>query len=244
MKISTNILVLEDHPIQRANLCSLLKEIDKDIALFESDSIEKAIKYMIEYDIDLFYLDIELGDECGLEFAKRIRAEKKYEFTGIVFITSHKRYILEAFKSIHCYDFINKPYNKEEIIQVTSKLLKSPYIGQTKQKKFLVFNVDDIHIKIYIDDIFFIEALGKHSIIHSVHGEYEMKRRSLKSFLVQVKGSSLIQSHRSYIINTKHIYKIDCSNGIREVWFNNYDKPALIGYTYKDKIDDYITSCC
>lgn len=110
-----SILVIEDSNTQRENLVKMIEKEFIDIRIYQSSSITTAMSILKEKDIKLFFIDINLGDESGLELAKKIRTIPKYKLTGIVFITSQIIHIIEAFKSIHCYDFLVKPYDVSEV---------------------------------------------------------------------------------------------------------------------------------
>ena len=48
-----------------------------------------------------------------------------YELTGIVFITSEMFQVVDAFKNTHCYDFLVKPYNIEDIKRIIDVFYKN-----------------------------------------------------------------------------------------------------------------------
>lgn len=229
-----NILVIEDNIIQRKALVRILDKImvEHNIKILEADSRATAIEALREHSIGLLFVDIELRDGSGLELVKELRRDKEYEFTPVVFVTSHEDFILQAFKSTHCYDYILKPYEEGEIQEVTFKLLNSPMI-EKKKKMFLRFSVEGVYIKILIDDIFFIESLNKDCVVHTKYGRYNIKRISLKNILKDIKGSSLVQCHRSYIVNTKLISSIDTRGRIWTINFNSYNEAAYVGITFR-----------
>ncbi len=43
--------------------------------------------------------------------------------------------MLQAFKEIHCYDYILKPYRKEKIMEITKLLLNNKYEEFHKEKR-------------------------------------------------------------------------------------------------------------
>ena len=64
--------------------------------------------------IDILFLDIELPDSNGIELGKYIRNYMKNMSMNIVYISSMTEYAMELFK-IHPYDFVVKPFDKNEI---------------------------------------------------------------------------------------------------------------------------------
>lgn len=75
-------------------------------------------------DIDLFFIDINLPDGSGIELAKAIRSRSRYELKGIVFLTTEAYQVVTAFKTTHCYDYLIKPYDEEDIKNVIKVFTK------------------------------------------------------------------------------------------------------------------------
>lgn len=72
---------------------------------------------MAPFPFDLFLLDVNLvkedkEDSSGLIFAEEIRSIIKYEFTPVVMITSVASLEIEAYRRIHCYQYLLKPYSE------------------------------------------------------------------------------------------------------------------------------------
>ncbi|WP_229775528.1 response regulator [Anaerosalibacter bizertensis] len=70
----------------------------------------------------MFLLDIQLKDYSGFELAKEIRNIDNYKLTPIIFVTAIPTRELMAFKEIHCYDYIVKPFKEEEIVWTKQEL--------------------------------------------------------------------------------------------------------------------------
>ena len=88
-----NVLIAEDDEIQRKSLKKTIQQIDKDINVYECEDKDRAIEITSENNIDIFYIDISLKNSSGLDFAINLRKIPKYEFSFIVFLTTHVEYI-------------------------------------------------------------------------------------------------------------------------------------------------------
>ncbi|MHC1686017.1 MAG: LytR/AlgR family response regulator transcription factor [Clostridiaceae bacterium] len=235
-----NILIVEDDVIQRENLKKLLSEIYTSLNLYEAESQEEAMEISKKVPIDIFYIDVSLKDSSGIDFAKELRKIKRYEFTWIVFITTHIQYMIQAFKEIHCYDFIIKPYEKKDIVSLTERLISGSNSNKEEitEEKSIVFDVQDgISIKIYTDEIIFISVSLRNAAIHTVNGKYEIKGIGLKKILELIDCENIIQSFRSFIVNTKHISKIQSIDSkVSEIYFKDYSEKAILGYTFKNAV--------
>ncbi|MDU1854160.1 response regulator [Clostridium baratii] len=109
------VLVIEDERVQRDNLVKIVERSYINTKAYSAANIKEAKEILTSKEIDLFFIDINLPDGSGLELAKSIRKIEEYEHTGIVFITTQVIQIIDAFKSTHCYDFLIKPFNNEDI---------------------------------------------------------------------------------------------------------------------------------
>lgn len=234
-----NILVLEDNAVQRKILVETIRQMGEHFIIYEGDSEKEGLEIANEREISLFYVDISLKDSSGLDFAKKLRTMDKYKLTWIVFITTYVKHMLEAFKKVHCYDYIIKPYKKEKIKEVTLNLLeneKQKYTKLIDEKKYVVFNIGGILLKICVDDIIFIEVYLRIFIIHTKTGKYEAKNTSLRKIKEQMKEFDFIQVHKSYIVNLKLVKSIDRSICPWNMQFENYKEYVPIGNKFKDDV--------
>jgi len=235
-----NVLIVEDDRIQRKSLKKMIQQIDKGINIYESVDKDEALEITIKDNIDIFYVDICLNNSSGLDFAKEVRQIAKYEYSLIIFLTTHVEYITQAFKEVHCYDYILKPYNLSDVVNITKrfKLHIENINDMTKDKKYVVIKVrKGVNVKIYIDDTIFIEVNLRVCIIHTVNGIYKVNNLGLKEIINLINCNNIIQCHKSFAVNINYIKEIETidsrSSGI---YFENYDKNALLGYKFKNII--------
>lgn len=232
-----NILLVEDDEIQRNNLKKMINELGDIYTIFEASNTKDALNISINGHIDLFYVDVNIHDDSGINFALEVRKQSKYKLTWIVFITSYVEYMLEAFKKVHCYDYILKPYEKEKIQDITKLLINSTqnlYPSSPLEKKSIIVNSKDIDIKIFVEDIYFIEVYLHTSIIHTKNGEYKVDRLPLKKISSILNVNNIMQCHRSYLVNLDHIKCIENNN----IYFYNYDKIAQVTRNFKRTLLD------
>jgi len=242
------ILIVEDNIQESENLKRMLHEVDKSLNIYEAQSKREALNISNRILIDIFYLDINLIDSTGIDLARELRQIKRYEFNWIIFTTSHAHYMVEAFKEIHCYDYILKPYDKKDIMTLTSKLMSGRYtnIPTENEKKHIVFDLKSgISIKIYVEEIMFIEVNLRTCTIHTKNGKYEVKGVGLKKVLELIDCGDIIQSYKSFLINVKQVEKIQSIDSkLSEIYFQNYNETALLGYKYKNILLEKFKKVC
>lgn len=235
-----SILLVEDDAVQRTNLKIMLQKLEFTLKIYEASSEREALNVLDKYNIDLFFIDIQLFKSSGLDLAFKIRQNHNYEFSWIIFLTTHMQYITEAFKEIHCYDYILKPYDKDKVLDMTRRIIlhmNKDNIG-ILERRYVNFNLkDELYIKVYIDEIIFVEVMGRLCIIHTKDREYQIKKMSLKKILKLINDSKIIQSHKSFVVNTRYINKIvKVDNKIHYIYFENHEKSVPLGYKFKDSI--------
>lgn len=239
-----NILLVEDDVLQRNNLTKMLKDTVDDVNIYEAEDEDSALKIANKENIDFFYIDISLKDSSGLNLGMNLRKIDRYRLSWIIFVTSHKQYMLSAFQEIHCYDYIIKPYNKQKVKDMTMMIIddiNNHHKTETKERKYVLFDCNKLSIKIYLEDIIFIEVRIRNVIVNTTKGFYEIRRTSLKDIIKRICTDYIVQSHRSYIINLNHIEKIEKDSGSSwRVFFYNCKETAFIGAKYKEAIDKYM----
>lgn len=235
-----NVLIAEDDAIQRENLKRIIQQIDECINIYECEDRDEALKITTENEIDIFYIDISLKNSSGLDFAIDIREIPIYEFSFIVFLTTHAEYITQSFKKVHCYDYILKPYDSADVVDMTKRFISHGVNikGTPKEKIYVVFEIlKGISLKLYVDEIIFIEVNLRACMLHTVNGVYKVNKVALRSILKLINCNDIIQCHRSFAVNVKHIREIvSVDRKLSEIFFENYEENALLGYKYKNAI--------
>jgi DNA-binding LytR/AlgR family response regulator len=234
-----NILIAEDDIIQRELLSEMLESKYIDIRIYVAATENECMEIIDDKEIDLFFMDINLKDSSGLKLTEKIRKINKYELTPIVFITGELGYLIDAFKKVHCYDYIMKPYDISCITSIVDKFGKYSS-GKNKDTSCTYFKIDDvIQVRVYHEEIIFIEYYLKKCMIHTLNEVYNIKSRGLKNTLEEINCSNIVRTHRSYAVNKKHIRNIEKINSKSwEIMFRDYNKKAELSYSYKDNIED------
>lgn len=244
-----SIILVEDDFMQREILKKMIVSMHEFIKIYEADSESAALEIIKTYDINMFLIDISLKESSGLDLAMKIRNIDKYQFSQIIFLTTHMEYITQAFKQTHCYDYIIKPYNQEDVQVMLNKLIiyensrlnnRNDNLNKDNKnndRKVSITLKNGIYAVIKIDDIVFIEIKGRVGEVNTINGMYEANNTSLKKIMKLIDCKYIIQSHRAFAINKNYICKIEkINNKLSTIYFNNYFKTALLGYKFKDDI--------
>lgn len=226
------ILIVEDELDIRTGLVKMVKGINAAIEVYETGSAKEALEYVQTDEIHAFFLDIQLEDYSGFELAKQIRELEKHKFTPIIFITAVHTREFEAFKNIHSYDYIIKPFSEDEVKKVFEDVIN---YGIRKPNEIPIIKIKDRGFTYIVnqEDIIYIEVKNRRLIIKTMHEEAEVTTFTLKKLLKEL-TEKFIQCHKSFIVNKQYIRKIDFINN--ELYVQKYIDSIPIGRKYKDNI--------
>lgn len=229
------ILILEDNYVAREHLASLINELEIQNTLFRCDNIKDAYQYALERDIDLFLVDIILkpnspGDSSGLKFVDSIRKIDRYAFTPVIMVTSLEDAKLCSYEKLHCYSFVEKPFDPEKLKELVRQCLRFPEKRQLP--KTLYFRKDGIILSVNMEDIVYVNARNHMLDIHTQQGDVlSIPYVTLKKFLAEADNPDIVQCSRSTVINKKFISNVDIPNQI--IRLKGGTEQVEIGMMYK-----------
>ncbi|CAI6060459.1 response regulator [Cohnella sp. JJ-181] len=112
------ILIVDDEPVMRLAMKRLLSKIE-DVELVGSfQSAAGVLDFVRDGDVDLAFLDIQLGADDGLALARGLRSVRAD--LDIVFTTSHADYAIEAY-DVYPLDYMVKPISRKRLEQTIAR---------------------------------------------------------------------------------------------------------------------------
>lgn len=228
-----DFIIIEDDlnyqkPIREAiNKVCLKKDFEYNIKKYKTMN-KMLLKVIEDVKPKIYIIDIELENNVsGFDIARRIRRDDWKSI--IIILTSHSDLMYEVFKSqIMVLDFISKFDNyKSSLILTLNKA-----VNIVDNNKILRFKENNINYKIYIDDIVYItrEIKTRKSIINTTYGKTIINKTLDK--IMEELPSDFYRVHRSCIVNTCKVKKLDCTN--EKITFINNKTTNLVS-RYKKK---------
>ncbi len=156
-------------------------------------------KNLLEHgtDFDLLFLDVKMDDQDGFKTAEILR---KNGFSGcLIFSTIMKNDMYRAFE-YEAFDYLVKPVSPAAFEHTMERFVRA--LG-TNTKQIVVSSRGQKSI-IKSADILYCEIINRKISLHLSNGstvEYYGKISELESSL----GGSFFKSHRSYLVNLRHI---------------------------------------
>lgn len=234
------VLILEDNPTTLMNLTQIVQDVDAQNAIYSFHELKDACQCAMDKIVDLFIVDIILdrnkpGDSSGLMFVENIRKINHYAFVPIIFVTSLEDAKLYTYENLHCYSFIEKPFDVEQLQQLVQQCLRFEETRMTS--KTLYFRKDGIILAVEREDIVYAESINHVMHIHTKQGDVlEIPYITLKKLLDDLDSANFIQCSRSTVINQKYIDNLDIPNQVVQLK-NGYGRVG-IGIRYKKNLRD------
>lgn len=183
---------------------------------------------LIEY--NLFFLDIELGEEItGLDLIDKIREKNKKAF--FIIITAYNHYLDRAM-DLNVLRFIEKPINHNRLMSAIEKSMES-----INNSSIIVKLKNGERVAINKQDIIYAEAKFKQSHLVTTKGiiSLPVAFKKVKELLC---SSTFLIPHNSYIVNSKYI--ISYKRTSFKVLVNNSEVVIPIAATKQSEINKQV----
>jgi len=150
-------------------------------------------------DYDILLLDVEMKEMSGIELAKQIRKDNRH--VEIVFITSHFEFAGEGYE-VDALHYLVKPLKEEKLLDVLDKAAKK----LSEEPASLVISCEGEVVRLFEDDILYVESFLHYISIHTAGREYKIKK-NLSEFEKEV-SEKFFRIHRSFLVNLKAVVRI------------------------------------
>lgn len=200
-------VIIDDEPIARDVIKEYLSKISGFNIVAEFNSPTEALLYLNENQVDLIFLDINLPEINGIEFAKSL-----VNPPSIIFTTAYREYAPEGFE-IQAIDYLVKPISFERFLKAINHYLKvaaKPSIKASTEKDLakeddFVFLKDSgkTH-KVHLHEIRYIESDGDYLKFYTKEKKV-MVRGSLVSWEKNLPEKQFIRIHNSYMVSINEI---------------------------------------
>jgi len=206
-----NCIVVDDEPLARAEMRSLINEVSKLEILSEFSNAPAALEFLKTNETDLIFLDIEMPLVTGLDFAKMIP-----KHSLVIFTTAYSQYALKSYE-LDAVDYLLKPVDKKRLEKAISKavlykqLLSNNTVKNTVESNtndFLLIKAERRYYKTNFSEIKFIEALKDYVVIHT-QSQKLITAMNLKTIHQKIISPKFIRVSKSYVVNTDCIDSFD-----------------------------------
>lgn len=119
-----SVLVVDDARFIRDRVSAMVNEAFPNSFVDACENGQEAIRAMQQRQFDLILCDWEMPQMSGLELLEWTRAQKAYEATPFLMVTSRseREYVLKAIQA-GVNDYLGKPFTSEQLVQKMVKAL-------------------------------------------------------------------------------------------------------------------------
>ncbi|MEO5593400.1 MAG: response regulator transcription factor [Chitinophagaceae bacterium] len=229
-----NCIIVEDEPLA----AEILEDYVRQIGFLELRGVCRnaisAMEILQENRIDLIFLDIHLPKIKGIDFVKTLKNPPK-----IIITSAYQEYALQGYE-LNVIDYLLKPIEFNRFLMAVNKIKiqnestrinanLSLATGDQAEKSHLFFNVSKKKVKIYIDDILYVESLKEYIKIVT-NGKSILTKFQLNQVEELLSKGKFIRVHRSFIVAKAKIEAFSAT----EVEIAGKEIP--IGRSYKEYV--------
>lgn len=207
------IIIIDDEPLARSIVKEYLQSIPGAELVAECNDGFEGIKAIQQLQPDLIFLDIQMPKISGFEMLELIDNPP-----AVIFTTAFDEFAIKAFE-LSAVDYLLKPFSKDRFEKAIQKYLQQSGVPQTKQlienaaalpeqqNRIVVKDGNKIRI-IPVHTIHYLEAADDYVKIVTKDGSF-LKKRTMAFFEESLVAFQFVRVHRSYIVNTQLITRID-----------------------------------
>lgn len=236
MKMITCIAI-DDEPLALGLIVSYISKIPFLSLIGKFDNPIDAMEFLQENTVQLIFLDIQMPDLTGVEFARTLKEGSK-----VIFTTAYEKYAVEGFQ-LHALDYLLKPISYEVFLN-SIKHAKQHFdliasMSSTKSVKtdenYLFIKADyQIH-RVEYADILYLEGLKDYVKLYTINGSKPIVfHATMKSIEEKLPSNEFMRVHRSFIVSLSKIKTIERDR----ILFG--DKRIPISKQFKSEFDDFV----
>ena len=198
-----NCIIVDDEP----PAINILKNYIETLEILEiigtCNNAFQAMDILTKEKIDLMFLDMNMPKLLGTQLLKTIQHPPK-----VIFTTAHKDYAIEAFE-LDAIDYLLKPVSFERFIKAVNKFSQISNVKfeetNANSPAFLYFRSDRKMIKVFLDDITYIESYKDYIVIHRQNDADLKVKYAISSVENMLPQNSFLRIHRSFIVSVNKV---------------------------------------
>lgn len=205
--IMMSIAVCDDNQENRQSLCWLLESVlehrTMEHKIYGFSSGETLLSWMEKHrnEIDLLFLDIEMGKLSGMETARKLRVDN--DVLQIVFVTGFSDYVFDGY-GVGALDYLLKPAKREQVEAILSRTLAK----QCKDaRRIYSCHNGDIWYRIPYKEILYFESDRRKVNCVTSQRRYEFYGK-LDEVAQELSGSDFVRIHQRYLVRADAIRQI------------------------------------
>lgn len=217
-------IAIDDEPIALDVVKALASKVPYiDLQAVFTNAFE-AITFLQQNRVDLIFLDIKMPDISGIDFLHSLQSPPL-----VIFTTAYAEHAVKGFE-LNALDYLLKPFSLQRFLKACNKAeelysLRKKQVTETQSAHLFIKDGYE-QIKIFIEDILYIEAAGNYTQINLQNNASLSTRMPIGEMFDLLPPNQFIRTHRAFIVAKKAISKFDRN----QAWIGKNIVP--IGPTY------------
>lgn len=231
--LKLDCLIVDDEPLAQEVLENYISRTPSLRLAGKCSNVIEATEFIKNHQIDVLFLDIQMPEVTGIEFIKTISRPPV-----VIFTTAHSNYALEGF-DLNVQDYLLKPISYERFSKTVEKienffrLKNKEVVSEENDANYMFVKSDQKLIKVFYDEIIFIEALADYVKIHTPQKRI-VTLQTMKNLEEKLPSAKFRRVHRSYIVGLEKIKAVSGNQIDTEI------QAIPIGKNYKDEFFDHL----
>ena len=196
-------LIVDDEPPALKIIKSYIDLVENLSIVASCSNALQAMEILKKEKVDLLFLDIQMPKLTGIGFIKTLVHPPK-----IIFTTAYKEYAIDAF-DLDAVDYLLKPFSLERFLKAVNKVTNSNTVAEQimapSRQGFLYFRSERKMVKVFLDDIVYIESLKDYIKIHRLADKPLIVKQSISTIEAMLPPDLFLRIHRSFIISINKI---------------------------------------
>ncbi|WP_188998425.1 response regulator [Paenibacillus nasutitermitis] len=198
--------MIDDEKAMHIVMNRLLSEISGVVVVGCYQNAAQALEQIRQEAIDLVFIDIMIGQDHGLEVARRLRST--HSEVDIVFVTSHKEFAIDSFDS-YPLDYMIKPVSKsrleQTVMRAAARIREKSTIAGSPTGKLMVRAIGGFEVR--SEQVGLAKWISKKSMELFAYLLIHRGRPVSKSRILEHLYSDMPQKNAATYVNT-NIYQL------------------------------------
>jgi DNA-binding LytR/AlgR family response regulator len=231
-------LIIDDEPLAVRLVNSYCQHLPELEVVGTCNSAIEAYRILKQQRVDLLFLDIKMPQMLGTDFIRSLTNPPK-----VILITAYRKYALDGY-DLDIVDYVLKPLSFARFMKAVAKAgrvfsveaeINKPAAEEKEQKEaFLYFKIDREMIKVYLNEILFIESCKEYVKLYLDSKRPLLVKQSISSLEMLLSPHKFLRVHRSYMVTIERVQSYSATH------LRIGETNIPIGRFYKSNVDQFI----
>jgi DNA-binding LytR/AlgR family response regulator len=195
-------IIIEDEPLAQERVRGYVSKIPNLELVGSFENGIDALFFLKSNEVDLLFLDINIGEFNGIQFAETLKNPIQ-----IIITTAYPEYALKGFE-LNVTDYLLKPFTFDRFIQSVDRVQLNSVNEAQAPKSYIFIKTEYRLEKVFLNDIIYIEGMRDYRRIHTIDKKI-MTLQTFKELEDEIPSSVVCRVHKSYMVGIDKIESIE-----------------------------------